>query len=172
MAFNITQINAGNRMQLQALTGYYHAPKKELDIIKDIPNFKEMNLAQIKAMINKDFSKFGNVDETETLEYIEKNGQMFKFRDGKSDVYTKGGLDYEVFEYLDRQMGEKQKWRLETNNTHVDFKAGGKIYVAGEEFVIVKVLTILSSGTNKQKYIGMNTPKNFMKYAPKMLAVI
>lgn len=171
MAFNITKINAGNRMQLQALDGYYHAPKKELDLVRDIPNFKQKNLAQLKALINSDFTKFGQ-DENNNLSYIENEGQHFKFRDGKSDVYTKGGLDFEVFEYLDRQMGEKQKWRLETNNTQIDFKAGGKIYVGGQEFVIVKVLTILSSGTNKQKYLGMKTPKNFDEYAPKLLAVI
>lgn len=171
MAFNITRINAGNRMALQALKGYYYAPKRELDLVKDIPNFKDKNLAQLKALINTDFAKFGN-DEGENLSYVENEGQTFFFRDGKSDVYTKGGLDFEVFDYLDRQMGEKQKWRLETNNTQVDFKAGGKIVVGGEEFVIVKVLTILSSGTNKQKYLGMGTPNNFSRYAPKMLAVI
>ncbi len=171
MAFNITQINAGNRMQLQVLTGYYHAPKKELDIIKDIPNFKEMNLAQIKAMINKDFSKFGNVDETETLEYIEKNGQMFKFRDGKSDVYTKGGLDYQVVEYLDRQQTQNQKWRLETNST-MDFKAGGKVIVAGQEFLIAKVLTILTTGTRTNKFLAMRTPLGWQRYGNKMIVLM
>ena len=67
---------------------------------------------------------------------------------------------------------ESQKWRIETSATHLDFKAGGKIIVGEREFIILKVLTIITSGTTPNKFMAMNTPKGFERFAPKMLAII
>jgi len=168
---NITWVNQGQSIMLQAFKGTYYAPKQELDLKTKFPKYQEMNLAQLKALVQEDFvDNFKDSDGNKLTMYDEK-GIVFYFRDGKSDVYTKGGLDFQVFEYLDRQLGQSQKWRIETSATHVDFKSGGKIVVGEKEFIILKVLTIITSGTTPNKFMAMNTPKGFERFAPKLLAI-
>lgn len=170
MARDITFVNQGNRLMLQGLEGYYYAPIKELDLREDYPTFEEMSLTDLKALIETDFiTDFIDADGKK-ISFYDTNGQHFFFRDGKTDVYTKGGLDFQVFDYLDRQLDETQKWRIETNNTAIDFKAGGKIIVAGKDYIILKVLTILTTGTRGNKFMAMRTPENWHKFGNKMLA--
>ena len=171
MARDITFQNQGNRLMLQVLEGYYYSPLKELDLQKEYPNFKSMNLSQLKAMIKQDFIKDFTDPTGNKISFYEKTSQHFYFRDGKSDVYTKGGLDFAVFDYLDRQLGESQKWRLETNCTHVDFRAGGKVVIANKEYIILKVLTILTTGTRGNKFTAMKSPDQWQRFGNKMLAL-
>lgn len=172
MAVNITWANQGQSIMLQGFRGVYYAPKEELDLRTQFPKFETMNLAQLKAKVETDFVNNFKDENGDTVTMYETRGIPFFFRDGKSDVYTKGGYDFQVFEYLDRQLGESQKWRIETNATHLDFKAGGKIVVGEREFIILKVLTIITSGTTPNKFMAMNTPKGFERFAPKLLAVV
>jgi hypothetical protein len=172
MARDITFVNQGNRLMLQGLEGHYYAPKKELVLQNDFPNYRTMNLAQLKSMIQTDFIKDFKDTNGDTVTFYDDTPQHFYFRDGKTDVYTKGGLDYQVFEYLDRQLGESQKWRLETNCTQVDFRAGGKVVIAGRDYIILKVLTILTTGTRSNKFMAMRTPNNWQRYGNKLLACV
>lgn len=171
MARDITFQNQGNRLMLQVLEGFYYSPLKELDLQKDFPNFKNLNLSQLKSMIQKDFIKDFNDENGKKISFYETNGQHFYFRDGKTDVYTKGGLDFQVFDYLDRQLGETQRWRLETNCTHVEFRAGGKVIIANKEYIILKVLTILTTGTRGNKFTAMKSPERWQRFGNKMLAL-
>lgn len=171
MARDITFVNQGNRLMLQNIEGFYFAPLKELDLQKEYPNFKSMNVTQLKAMIKQDFIKDFTDDDGNKINFYEKTGQHFFFRDGKTDVYTKGGLDFQVFDYLDRQLGETQKWRLETNCSHVNFSAGGKIIISNKEYIILKVLTILTTGTRANKFTAMKSPENWQRFGNKLLAV-
>ncbi len=172
MGRDITFVNQGNRLMLQAIEGYYQAPLSELKLEEMIPQYKNMTLNELKAYIDEDFVD-GFVDgDGNKLEYWDDTKVHFFCRDGKSDVYTKGGLDYAVFEYLGNQVGESQKWRIETNATHIDFKAGGKITIGDEEYRILKVLTIITSGTRPNKFLAMKTPTHWARYSTKMLALI
>lgn len=172
MAVDITYVNQGQSILLQGFKGLYYAPKQELDLKTQFPKWQEMNVAQLKGLVQKDFvENFRDTNGNKVSVYDERP-KTFYFRDGKSDVYTKGGLDFQVFEYLDRQLGQSQKWRIETNATHIDFRSGGKIVVAGKEYIILKVLTIITSGTTPNKFMAMNTPKNFERFAPKLLAIV
>lgn len=172
VAKDITYVNQGQSLLLQAFRGIYFAPKKELDLKNDFPKYQNMNLAQLKALVQKDFVDNFQNSSGEKISMYEEEGQPFYFRDGKSDVYTKGGYDFQVFEYLDNQLGQSQKWRIETNETFIEFKAGGKIVIDEREFIILKVLTIITSGTTPNKFLAMNSPKGFEKFAPKMLAIV
>ena len=171
MARDITFVNQGNRLMLQVLDAYYFAPIKELDLQKDFPNFKNMNLQQLKNMIQKDFIKDFTDANGKNISFYDKTAQHFYFRDGKTDVYTKGGLDFAVFDYLDRQLGETQRWRLETNCTDVMFKAGGKITISNQEYIILKVLTILTTGTRGNKFTAMKAPHGWQRFGNKLLAI-
>ena len=171
MARNRNFVNQGNRLMLQGLEAEYFAPKTELDLAVDFKGFQGLNLAQLKAKVQTDFVN-NYLDENGNKTTVhELEGHTFHFRDGKSDVYTKGGLDYQVVEYLDRQQTQSQKWRMETNST-IDFKAGGKIVVAGQEFLLAKVLTILTTGTRGNKFLAMRSPVGWQRYGNKMLVLM
>lgn len=172
MARDITFVNQGNRIMLQGIDAFYQAPIEELVLEEVVPKFKEMTLAELKAKIDVDFIDNFTDDNGDRVEYWNSTKVHFFCRDGKSDVYTKGGLDYQVFEYLDSQVGERQKWRIETNATHIDFKSGGKVTIGDEEYRIIKVLTIITSGTRPNKFLAMKTPNGWDRYATKMLALI
>ncbi len=172
MAVDITFVNQGQSILLQGFEGSYHAPKRELDLKRDFPKFKEMNLGKLKGLIQENWVNNFTDSSGNKVTMYDEDGKVFNFRDGKSDVYTKGGLDFEVFEYLDRQLGESQKWRIETSETYIEFKAGGKIVINSKEFIIFKVLTIITSGTAPNKFMAMNTPEGFERFAPKLLAIV
>ena len=169
---NITWVNQGQSILLQGFKGYYYAPKQELDLKEKFPKYQNMNLAQLKALVQTDFIENFQDSNGNNITMYEERPEVFYFRDGKSDVYTKGGYDTQVFEYLDRQLGQSQRWRIETSATHIDFKSGGKLVIADKEYIILKVLTIITSGTTPNKFMAMNTPKGFERFAPKLLAIV
>lgn len=168
---NRNYVQQGNRLMLQAISAYYISPKEPLDIKEDIPNYSKMTVAELKQKLI-DEHKFVEVDDDiDKLGFYKKEGQFFKCRDGKSDVYTKGGYDVDIFEYLDRQYGETVKWRIETNST-IEFQAGGKILIGGKEFIIAKVLNIITSGSRENKFFAMRNFEHIERYATKMLALV
>lgn len=171
MGRNRNFVNQGNRLMLQGLEASYYAPKQELNLERDFKGFTGWNLAQLKSKVEADFVKSYKDADGNQVSIHEDVERKFHFRDGKSDVYTKGGLDYQVVEYLDRQQTQNQKWRLETNST-MDFKAGGKVIVAGQEFLIAKVLTILTTGTRTNKFLAMRTPLGWQRYGNKMIVLM
>lgn len=161
----------GNKLMLQGLGGYYIAPKEILDVKESIPNYNQLTLEEFRQKVIEN-NKFVDIDkDTDKLAFYKDKGEFFKFRDGKSDVYTKGGYDIDVFEYLDRQYTESVKWRVETNTT-IDLQAGGKILLDGKELIIVKVLNILTSGSRENKFLAMKNYKDIERYATKMLALV
>lgn len=172
MGRNRNYVNQGNRLMLQSMTGYYIPPLQEFDIKSEIPQYTKMTVSALRDLIQEK-NKFIDIDDNQadTLGWYKEKGKMFKFRDGKSDVYTKGGYDTEIFEYLDRQFSESIKWRIETNAT-IDFIAGGKIFLNGKEMVILKVLNIITSGTRENKFLAMRNFSHIEEYATKMLALI
>ena len=161
----------GNRLMLQSIKGYYLPPNEEVDVKKEYSNYSDLTINDLKQKL-VDEHKFTELkDDEDKLAFYKKNGHPFKFRDGKSDVYTKGGYDVEIFEYLDRQYGEKVRWRIESNST-VEFVAGGKILLGDKELFIAKVLNIITSGSRENKFFAMRNYKSIERYATKMLALI
>lgn len=164
-------VQQGNRLMLQAIGAYYIPPKEPIDIKEDIPNYNKLTVAELRQKL-QDENKFVKIDDNvDKLAFYKDNGQFFKLRDGKSDVYTKGGYDIEIFEYLDRQYGERVRWRVETNST-INFVAGGKILLGGKELMIAKVLNIITSGSRENKFFAMRNYNDLERYATKMLALV
>jgi len=171
MGRNRNLVNQGNRLMLQWGTAYYLPPKTPTDIEDVVNDLSGLTADDIKQKLI-DEHKFTELDDdVDKLEWYEKNGIAFKMRDGKSDVYTKGGYDTELFEILDRQYGEKIKWRIETNKT-IKFESMGKVFVGGKEMAIAKVLNIQTSGTRENKYLAMRNFNYIEEFATKMLILI
>jgi len=164
-------IQQGNRLPLQALGAYYIPPKTAVDIKEEMPNYRNLTIDELKQKLIDEHKFVAIKEDTDKLAFYKENGLFFKFRDGKSDVYTKGGYDIDIFEYLDRQYTETIKWRIETNST-IDFVAGGKILMGDKELFIAKVLNIITSGSRENKFLAMRNYDNIERYATKMLALI
>lgn len=175
MARNRNKTMQGNRLMLQWGTAYYYPPKTPTDIQDVVSSTHGLTANDIKQKLI-DEHKFEYLDdETDKLTWYEENGYMFKMRDGKSDVYTKGGYDAELIEMLERQYGERVKWRIETNTT-LKFEPMGKVFIGGKndgkEMVIAKVLNIETSGSRENKYLAMRNYNYIEEYATKMLILI
>ncbi len=172
MAFDITFVMQGNQMDLQNLYGEYFDPIRELDLEKDVPNWEKMNQFELVKYLEENTFSEAKDEKGNQLSFWSKEPQGFYFRDGKTDVYTKEGLNYEIFEYLERQIGDNGLWRIKTNVTHIDFKPGGMIVVAGREYKILKVVNAFIEGTVMNKFSAMNTPVNLHRYTNKIMAIV
>mgnify|MGYP001552970413 CR=1 FL=1 len=108
---NISKINLIRKIPNQTLRAKYYAPKTRRDIEELYPDFKTMSPAQIKEIYSNNFLNEHRGD------FIELEGIPFKYKDGTEDVYVKSGYESDVFEYLERNMMNKKKYRIITDNT-------------------------------------------------------
>lgn len=167
MGRNRNFINA-QRGFLQNQLGYYLAPKEEVDIVKNIPNFRDMTTKQIQDY----YDKRQLFTDENNKEFIDEYKKPFYCKDGTTNVYTKRGFDIEIDEILDRQLVEKQMWRLQTTNTSIDFKAGGRIYVGDRKFTIIKVINQISTETVQNKFYARRNMENWNKLGIKLLVLV
>lgn len=163
---NISRVNLIRKIPNQTLRAKYYAPKSRRDIEELYPDFKTMSPAQIKEIYSNNFLNEHRGD------FIELEGIPFKYKDGTEDVYVKSGYESDVFEYLERNMMNKKKYRIITDNTQVDFAAGGRIEINGAFFEIIKVIAMTSDISTQDKFRAMKGVQNPQRYAPKLLALI
>lgn len=163
---NISRMNLLRKIPNQTLRAKYYAPKSRRDIEELYPNFNDMSPSQIKALYSDNFMNEQRGD------FIEQEGIPFRYKDGTEDVYVKSGYESDVFEYLDRNMMDKKKYRIITDASHVDFMAGGRIEIDGTFFEIIKVIAMTSDVSTQNKFRGMKGVNQPQRFAPKLLALI
>jgi hypothetical protein len=125
-----------------------------------------MSPTQIKNMYSSNFLNEHRGD------FVAEDGIQFKFKDGTEDVYVKSGYESDVFEYLERNMMDKKKYRIITDNTHTDFVPGGRVEIDGVFFEVIKVIAMTSDVSTQNKFRAMRGVTNPQKFAPKLIALI
>lgn len=163
---NISRVNLIRKIPNQTLRAKYYAPKTRRDIEELYPDFKSLSPAQIKALYSDNFLNEHRGD------FIEQEGIPFKYKDGTEDVYVKSGYESDVFEYLERNMMDKKKYRIITDNTQIEFTAGGRVEIDGTFFEIIKVIAMTSDISTQDKFRAMKGVQNPQRFAPKLLALI
>lgn len=163
---NVSKVNLLRKIPNQSLRAKYYAPKTRRDIEEQYPDFQSLSPKQIKDLYSKDFLNENRGD------FIEQEGQAFRFKDGTEDVYVKSGYESDVFEYMERNMMDKRKYRIITDVTHIQFVAGGRVEIDGTFFEIIKVIEMTSDVTTQNKFRGLKGVKSPGQYAPKLLALI
>ncbi len=153
---------------LENLIAEYTAPKEEKDIVVSLPNFRNMTSEQVRNY----YKSQELFTDNENMNYIEENTHRFYCKDGTTNVYTKRGFDIEIDEILMRQLIEKQNWRLETTNTHIDFKAGGRIVIGEKSFYIIKVVNQMSVQTTQNKFQARRNMRGFTRLSIKLLILV
>lgn len=163
---NISRINLIRKIHNQTLRATYYPPKTIRDIEEQNPDYFELSPDELKASYENNF-----VEEHKN-EFWENEGISFRYKDGTEDVYTKSGYEHEVFEYLDRNFMSKKRYRLLTDDTHIDFYAGGRVLIDGIYYEIVKVINMTNDIPTQNKFRAFKGLQNPHAYAPKILALL
>jgi hypothetical protein len=169
--------NLIRKVNNESLFAYYYPPKTKIeleDLLQEngVADFNDKTPSEIKAMFNKKNGSLGDYNKDSRIRFL--------YKDGTEDVYTKSGYEHEIFEYAERNSTQKRKYRLQTDETHIDFMAGGKIEIPGEEpYLVLKVINMTNDVSTLNQYKLLNsferTPKDLEKawqIAPKIIALI
>ena len=163
---NVSKINFLRKIVNQTLRATYYPPKSRRDIEEHNPDYWNLSPDEIKESYSNDY-----INEN-GKEFIEDKGVSFRYKDGTEDVYTKSGYEHEIFEYLDRNLTNKMRYRIITDNSRIDFFAGGRIKIDGRLYEIIKVINMTNDVPTQNKYRGMKGVESPQKYAPKIIALI
>lgn len=163
---NVSNINFIRKVPNQTLRAKYYAPKSRRDIEELYPNFQDLSPQEIKNLYSNNFLNEHRGD------FIEDEGIQFRYKDGTEDVYVKSGYESDVFEYLDRNMMDKKKYRIITDNTNIEFLAGGRVEIDGVFFEVIKVIGMTSDVSTQNKFRAMKGVSNPQRFAPKLIALI
>lgn len=163
---NISRLNLIRKIHNQTLRATYFPPKTIRDIEEQNPDYSELSPNELKALYSDNFI------EEHKGEFWENEGISFRYKDGTEDVYTKSGYEHEIFEYLERNMINKKRYRILTDDTHIDFYAGGRVLIDGQYFEVLKVINMTNDIPTQNKYRGKKNIPSPHLYAPKIIALI
>lgn len=148
---DLTNFGQTTSMVGKNIEAFYRSPKQEQHFANDLENFDEMSVTELLALIPANWH-----DDTST-DYWEDEKIPFTGKDGQTNAYVKRGVDDEVVDYGDRAQTNKFTWQFATDDNHIHFMAGGKVYVRGREWFLIKVITQDSTLTMQNKYNAMDT---------------
>jgi hypothetical protein len=152
---DLTDYGQTSSMVGKNIEAFYRGPKEEQQFANDLENFEEMSVADLLALIPANWH-----DDTSS-DYWQDELIPFSGKDGQTNAYVKRGVDDEITEYGDRQQTNQFTWKFATDDNHIHFMAGAKIYIRGREWFLIKVITQDSTLTMQNKYNAMDTnPKN------------
>lgn len=169
--------NLIRKVNNESLFAYYYPPKTKIELdelLKEngVADFNDLKPSEIKAMYKGKLGGLGDYNNDTKIRFI--------YKDGTEDVYTKSGYEHEIFEYAERNKTQKRKYRLQTDETHIDFQAGGKIEIPGEEpYLLLKVINMTNDVSTLNQYKMLNSFERVehdlekaWELAPKILALI
>ena len=165
---NVSKYNFIRKMPNQTLRAKYFPPKSKRDIEEIYKNqsYEDLSPDEIKALYSSNFIEDYNGEQWEN-QY-----QSFRYKDGTEDVYTKSGYEHEIFEYLDRTLGNKRRYRILTDQTNIDFLAGGRVELDGNYYEILKVINMTNDIPTQNKFRTRPNIKSPHKLAPKIIALV
>jgi len=168
---NLTDFGQTNSMASKNIQAYYRAPKQEYNFSKELEEI-DINNSSMQDLLDLIPESWHEEDNTS---YWEEEKQFFWGKDGQTNAYVKRGVDDEVAEPLERFQVNKYAWHFATDDNHIIFKAGGKIYARGREWFIVKVITQDSTSSTQNKYNAMDTSpenKRLLQFGRKTLVLV
>jgi hypothetical protein len=168
---NLTDFGQTNSLYGKNIEAYYRAPKGEYDFSKELEDYDsgELSGQALLDLIPDNWYEENNND------YWEDEKTHFWGKDGQTNAYVKRGVDDEIVEPLDRMQADKFTWYFATDDNHLYFKAGGKIYARGGEWFLLKVITQDSTSSTTNKYNAMDTNpdnKRLLQFGLKTLVLV
>lgn len=172
---SFAKMMGANTAYNEDIRAYYVAPKEEYLFQEEVErsnytkSAQEMKKAYQEAVNKKLRDEIDPNEPSLPPTYWQTDRMFFKGKDGTSDAYTKRGKDLEFDEYMERQLTQKQAWRLETSNTYIDFVAGGKVFIGDDEYIIIKVINQLGVGNIPNFLKVRNNPRTLNNWGVKTL---
>jgi hypothetical protein len=166
---DLTDFGQTSSLQGKSIEAYYRGPKEEQQFADELENFEELSLNELKALIPTNWH-----DDTSADYWLDER-KHFWGKDGQTNAYVKRGVDDVDVEILDRQQTNKYSWFFATDDNHIHFLAGGKIYARGREWFVLKVITQDSTSSTVNKYNSMNTDpdsKRLLQFGLKTLVLV
>ena len=166
---DLTDFGQTNSLFGKNLEADYRKPKEELELAEDLPDFNDMSIDELKALVPENWH-----DDSDT-DYWEDRLYHFDGKDGQTNAYVKRGLDDEETEILERQQTNIFTWHFSTDDNHIRFLAGGKIYAKGREWFLLKVISQDSTSSTTNKYEAMDTSpynKQLLQFGFKILVLV
>ena len=173
---NLSDFQLIRKINNQVVHAYYYPPKKEKNINdlateKGITNWQNLKPSEIRNLYGTDYLN--------STDYIDGNGIPFIYKSGVEDVYKKSGYENIMTEYAQRNSTTKRQYKITTDMTHIDFKAGGRIELPGEEpFLLIDVVDLtndVSTQNQLRVYETFQRKKNVLnqswKKSPKALTL-
>lgn len=148
---NLTDYGQTTSMFGKNIKAFYRAPKQEQQFADSIEDFDTLTAQQILDLIPTNWNNDTSSD------YWQDELVPFWGKDGQTNAYVKRGVDDEIVDYLDRQQTNKLTWHFATDDNHLRFLAGGKVYARGREWFVLKVITQDSTSSMANKYNAMDT---------------
>lgn len=177
MARDLSNINLIRKTANRNLTALYYPPITKIEL-EDI--LKENNMSDYRNLSQQELSNLYD-EKIESLGDLNfKTPIEFEYKDGTEDVYTKSGYEHMYFEYAERSFTQKRKFRIQTDEIHIEFMAGGKIEIPGDDpYIVVAVINMTNDISTQNKYRILNsfkrTKHNLEKAyqeAPKIIGLI
>lgn len=166
---DLTDYGQTNSLFGKNLEAFYRAPKEEQEFAEDLVDFDSLSAEELLALVPENWH-----DDSDT-DYWEDDLQFFEGKDGQTNAYVKRGLDDEETEILERQQTNIFTWHFSTDDNHIRFLAGGKIYAKGREWFLLKTISQDSTMTMTNKYEAMDTSpynKEILKLGFKILILV
>lgn len=160
---DLTFINSGNSGVYYNIEARYFEPKEEFKVAEEVPNYNSMSVSDLVNHVKQ--------KDIKDKAYWANEGITFYGKDGATDAYTKSGESEEIVEYFDRQFMNQRVWRFETNESYIDFKAGGIVRLEGDDkdWVILHVIHVFNTGTVQNRYFYLQDPSVMKRFANKIL---
>jgi len=151
---DLTRKGQTNSLFSKNIDAKYRAPKDARLFGLELEEITNMTPAQILARIPDNY-----VQDQLTVDSKKwtKDYEWFSGKDGQTNAYVKRGMDFELAEVADGNETVIILWHFATDETHIRFQVGGKVYTAGREWTIMKIINQFSRGTVTNKYFAMNT---------------
>lgn len=168
---DLTNFGQTTSMTNKNIQAHYRAPKTEYDFSEQLEQYDDGDFSA-QELLN---SIPENYFEENIEDYWEDERQEFWGKDGQTNAYVKRGIDDEIVSVLDRTEIDKFTWHFATDDNHIFFKAGGKLYTRGKEWIIMKVIAQDSTSTTQNKYNAMDTSpenKRLLQFGRKTLVLV
>lgn len=154
---NLTNRGQTNSLFSKNIDAKYRAPKNARLFGLELEASEPLSISELLSRIPENY-----IEEqiaTPSDKWID-NYETFSGKDGQTNAYVKRGMDFELTEVADGNETVVVVWHFTTDDTHVHFQVGGKIYTTGREWTILKIINQFSRGTATNKFFGMNTMDN------------
>jgi len=168
---DLTNFGQTSSLQGKNILAHYRGQKEGQALADSLGDFDEANMSldDLLALVPTNWH-----DDTDN-DYWQDERIPFWGKDGQTNAYVKRGVDDENVEILDRQQTNKYTWHFATDDNHIHFLSGGKIYAKGREWFILKVIAQDSTSSTTNKYNAMDTSpdnKRLLQFGLKTLILV